>query len=120
MSTPIVVPPGADKPTADMWKAANPDSVFIVVGTASPAPVAETTDHHRDVVNGWCDTIEDVLAYGGESAKLIVPPAVVTLVVGILKMGTEAVRSALLHEPVRERWTLAQMEAEPPAARPLA
>lgn len=116
---PIIVPPSFDKATTDVLAAANPGCALLILGTASPVPAEAPAEHHREVVSSWCDTVDDVLKYGGDLAKLVVPPAAVTLVVGILRLGTARVREALLKEPTRERWPVAMLEAEPPAARPL-
>ena len=116
---PINLPPSFTKAMADELVAENPGCVLLIRGTVSPAPTAEVTEHHREVVSSWCDTIDDVLKYGGEAAKLIVPPLYANLVTGILRWGTDRVRELLLKEPTRERWPIAMLEAEPPAARPL-
>lgn len=92
----------------------------VPAGT-EPSTAAPPDQHHRDVINGWCDTIESIETYvGGGALSLVVSPPIAALVVGLLRMGTEETRRALLKDPVTERWTLAMLIAEPAAARPLA
>ena len=126
--TPLLVPATLDKATREAIQKLNPGVVFVVPGSSSEGSKSAAADaqtaaadeqYHRDVVNGWCDTIEDVLGYAGAAASLIVPGPVVPLVVKILSAGTEAIRSRLNKTPAVERWTLAMMEAEPAAVRPL-
>jgi hypothetical protein len=119
-ATPIIFPAGFVQAEKDALKAANPAAVFInIVTTPLNAAVPIPADVHRDTVNQWCDTIEMIEQYaGGAAASIIVSPAMAPFVVKALTLGTEAIRRLLLKDPVKERYTLADFDALPVAARP--
>jgi hypothetical protein len=120
-SIPIVVPASVPLSEIPAWKAANPAAVFVVIGQATTQAVTPPTDVHKDTVNSWLDTIDNIITYaGGAAASIIVSPALAPLVVGLLHMGTAEARKLLTASPTVERWTLAMLQAEPLAARPLA
>ena len=119
-ATPIIFPSGFTQAEKDALKAANPQAFFVNIVTT---PLNETapavTDAHRDVVNQWCDTIEMIEQYAGTAAaSIIVSPAAAPFIVKALVLGTEAVRRLLLKDPAKERYTLADFDALPVAARP--
>lgn len=117
---PIIVP--ASVPVAEIpaWRTANPAAVFLIIGTAPTVAQTPPEAHSTDTVNSWIDTIDNIITYaGGAAASIIVSPALAPLVVGLLHMGTAEARKLLTKNPTVERWTLAMLIAEPPAARPL-
>lgn len=106
MTNVVVIPFGLDPTVAASVKAANAGSSFV---TVAPAGEAAPPDIHRETALSWLDFLE---AGALEVAGLVFPVKIVPFVVTALKVGIPALRTAILGEPTRERWTLEQMAAK--------
>ncbi len=106
MSNVVVLPFGLDPSVAAQVKAANAGSSFVTVAPTGAEPPA---DVHRETVLSWLDFLETA---GAAVGGIVFPVAWAPLVATALKVGIPALRTTILGEPARERWTLEQMQAK--------
>ena len=119
-TVPIVIPADFTQAERDEIKASNPGAVLVLVTPATTVAQTVPADIHKDTWSTILDTIDGVLTYAGAAAaSYIVSPALAPFVVQALKLGTAEARKLILGTPTVERWTLAMLQAEPAAVRPL-
>lgn len=106
MNTAIVVPAATAPEFISILKASNPGAVVIRAGdSTTPEPKV----YSKQTVTTWLDILDGI---GNTASAIFAPLWVVRLVVGLVQVGTKAVRQKVNATSEKEDWTLDMIRAE--------
>lgn len=104
--TAIVIPEGTAPEFVSILKANNPGAVVIRAGAVGgPEPKV----YSKQTVTTWLDILDGI---GNTASAIFAPLWAVRLVVGLVQVGTKAVRQKLNATTEKEDWTLDMIRAE--------